>query len=150
MAFNVTNPVVSGEKARASHYTRVFDNAIALKEARASHDLGGSYHDALEDTALVDIVGAVFVELDGTNLGGLTVEVHVMALVAAGTGYIRLYNHTTAAYMAAEVSFTNTTATIVKSTGVTLTTGVNAYGLRARGFDAASLPRIWGAKLVLR
>lgn len=151
MAFNATNPVVAGEKARASHYSRLFDNAIALKEGRLTHDLGGSYHDALEDTSLVEIAGAVWVEIDGTNLGGLTVEVQAMGLVASGTGYIRLYNRTTAANMgAAEVSFTGTSAAMVKITGLTLTTGLNVYSLRARGSVAAALPRIWGAKLVLR
>lgn len=150
MSFNTTNPVVAGEKARASHYTRVFDNAIALKEGRLTHDLGGSYHDALADTSLVEIAGAVYVEIDGTNLGGLTVEVHAMALVAAGTGYIRLYNRTTAGDVAAEVSFTNTSAALVKITGLTLATGVNSYSLRARCAAATDLVRIWGAKIVLR
>jgi hypothetical protein len=150
MAYNSSNPFVAGQKARASHVTRLWNNVVALKEGRLEHDLGGSYHDAIEDTALVDIPGAIFVEIDGTNLGGLTVEAHVMTALSSGTGYVRVYNRTDAVYLGSEVSFTNTAAALVKLTGLTLAAGVKQYSLRGRGALAATMPRIWGAKLVLR
>lgn len=150
MAYNGTNPVVVGQATRKSSYDRLFDNVVALKEARSVHDLGGSYHDEISDTALIEIPGAVFTEIDGTNLGGLTVEVHVMALVASGTGYVRLRNFTDTADVGSEVSFTNTSPALVKITGLTLATGLKQYRLRGRGSASSALPRFWGAKLVIR
>jgi hypothetical protein len=150
MAFNGTNPFVVGEDLRKSGLDRLMDNTIALKEARITHDLGGSYHDAIENTGLVDIPGSAWAEIDGTNLGGLTVEVHAMCLVAAGTGYIRFYNRTTPGDLGAEVSFTNTSAALVKITGLTLAAANTVYNLRVRGSSSSALVRVWGAKLVLR
>ena len=150
MAFNGTNPFVVGQDLRKSGLDRLMDNTIALKEARITHDLGGSYHDAIENTGLVDIPGSAWAEIDGTNLGGLTVEVHAMCQVATGTGYIYLYNRTDVANVGAAASFTNTSPALVKITGLTLVTAVKVYNLRAYGSTSAALVRVWGAKLVLR
>lgn len=150
MAYSGTNPFTVGEDLRKADLDVLFNNIVSLKEARRTHDLGGSYHDEVEDTSLVDIPGAVFLEIDGTNLGGLTVDVHVMTLCATGTGYARLYNFTDTAYVGSETSFTNTAAGLLKITGLTLATGLKQYRLRGRGSVSSALPRFWGAKLVIR
>ncbi len=150
MSFSNSNPAVVGAAVRKGHYDTIFDNTVALKEARSCHDLGGSYHDTVSDTSLVDIPGAVFVEVDGTNLTGLTVEVQAMCKVASGTGYIRLYNITTPGYVGSEVSFVSGAPALVKITGLTLATGVTQYKLRVRGATSDTQPSVWGAKLVIR
>jgi hypothetical protein len=150
MAFNTSNPVVLGRATRKSHYDRVFDNTIAIKEARVEHELGGHYASRLDDTSLVAIPHPVIARLDGTNLGGFTVEVLCTAYVETGTGEIRLYNLTTASYVSSVVTFTNTAIAVVTITGITLTTGLNNYVLHGRGQSAAALPTIYGARLVVR
>jgi hypothetical protein len=150
MAFNGTNPFVVGEDLRKSGLDRLMDNTIALKEARIAHDLGGSYHDAMETTGLTDIPGAVWAEINGTNLGGLTVEVHAMCQVATGTGTIYLYNRTDVANVGSAATFTNTSPALVKITGLTLATALKVYNLRGGGDTTSALVRVWGAKLILR
>lgn len=150
MSFTNSNPVVVGAAVRKGHYDAIFANTVALKEARTTHDLGGSHHDAVVDMALVDIPGAIYAEVDGSNLTGFTVEVHAMCKVASGTGYIRLYNVTTPGNVGSEVSFVSTVPSLVKITGITLAAGVTQYKLRVRGATADALPSVWGAKLVIR
>lgn len=150
MPFNATNPFVVGQDLRKSALDRVMDNTIALRDARLTHDLGGSFHSAMADTSLAEIPGAVWVEIDGANLGGLTVEVHAMCKVAVGTGYIRLRNVTAVGEVGTEVAFTSAAPALVKITGLTLAVGLHVYVLRARGSVSNALPTVWGAKLVLR
>jgi hypothetical protein len=150
MAFNTSNPTVVGNSTRKSHYDRVFDNTIAIKEGRIQHELGGHWATKMDDTSLVAIAEPVIARVDGTNLGGFTVEVVCVAYVMTGTGEIRLRNLTTAAYVGSVQTFTNTTPGIVTITGLTLTTGLNNYELHARGQSGAALPCVYGARLVLR
>lgn len=151
MAFNVTNPVSVGDATKKDHYDRVFDNVIAVKERRGELALGGSDSDAVSDTGFVDLPAGVHVEIDGTNLGGFTVEVHFMGRVLAGTGTIRLWNITAAAEVSSsQKTFTNTSADRIVSSSLSLASGVNEYKLQVKGSAAADLPQVWGAKLILR
>lgn len=151
MSFTTVNPVAAGQKARKSHFDALFANAIALKEARATHVLGGSFESAVSDTSFVSAPGSVFVEIDGTNLGGLTVEVHVMAKVVGGTGTIQLFNRTLAVAVASSsATFTNTSPALIKTGAITLATGVNVYELQVKGNVGTDLPTVWGGKVVLR
>jgi hypothetical protein len=150
MAFNTSNPVIIGRATRKSHYDRVFDNTLALKEGRLQHDLGGHYASRIDDTSFIVIPEPVIARVDGTNLGGFTVEVLCTAYVETGTGEIRLFNLTTSGYMAAAVTFTNTAIAIVTITGITLTTGLNNYVLHARGQASNVQPTVYGARLVIR
>lgn len=151
MSFNTSNPVVVGGATLKSHFDRAFNNTIALKEARLEHLLGGSFESQITDTSFVAIPGAIYVELDGTNTGGLIVEVHAMAKVIAGTGSIQLWNRTLAALVGSPVNFTNTSSALVKITaGLSLANGVNVYELQVKGATAGDRPAVWGAKLILR
>ncbi len=150
MAYNATNPTVVGQATRKSAYDRVFDNARAVKEATSRMPLGGNALAEVADTAYVTVPDPIIVELDGTNVGGLTVEVHAMVKVRAGTGRIRLWNITTGAIVGAEITFTNTTIALAKITGLSVATGVNQYRVEVRGAASSDLPTVYGAQLVLR
>lgn len=153
MAFNTSNPVVVGAATKKEHYDRAFDNGVALKEARHSQDLGGDDERSIltVNTSWEDVPGFVDAELDGTNLGGLTVEVHIMGRVSLGTGRFRLYNLTTAAAVSgSETTFLETTATLKKSGAITLTTGLNTYRLQANISVSGQGAFVWGGKLVIR
>ena len=151
MGFTASNPVTVDNATKKDDYDDVFDNTTALKETRSQLDLGGDYNAAVDDTSFVDIPGAIHVEIDGTNFSGLTVEVHVMCQVAASTGTFDLYNITdTAAVASSETTFTNTNADRVESSSITLASGSKEYKCRVKGSAASTLPRIWGAKIVIR
>ena len=146
--FNASNPVSVGDATKKRAYDRVFDNAVANKERRAVHHLGGAHEGVIVSATMVDLAGAVHVEIDGTNLGGHTVELHVMARVDAGTGTIELFNVTTSAAMTPNISVTATTYTFLKSGAITLTTGVNVYKVRAH--KGTNEIQVYGAALVIR
>jgi hypothetical protein len=150
MAFNTSNPVVVGNAVRKSEYDRVFDNAIALKERRGELSLGGHFASRVDDTSLVVVPQPEIARVDGTNLGGFTVDVVCTAFVESGTGEIRLRNRTTAAYVGSAQSFTNTTAALVTISGLTLTSGLNDYELHVRGTTSPAQPTVFGARLVIR
>ncbi len=151
MPFSSSNPVIVGDATKKSHYDRSFNNGIALKEARLEHPLGGDFQVSVADTAYVPIPGFIVFEIDGTNLSGMTVELHAMCRAATGTGRYRLWNITTGAEVAgSETTFTETSATLKKSSGITLTAGVNTYRLEIRGNGATDFPLVYGAKLVIR
>jgi hypothetical protein len=145
------NPVTAGFKARKTHYDNVFDNTIAIVEARHVHPLGGHFETQIIDTAFRVIPGPIFVEIDGTNVGNFISEVHVMCTVVTGTGTFQLYNKTTPGAIASSITtFTNTSPALVKSPAIALASGVNVYELQVKGSTANDRPAIWGAKLVLR
>lgn len=146
--FSATNPVVVGGSTKKENYDRVFDNSVANKERRAVHHLGGAYEGVIVSATMVDIAGAVHVEVDGTNLGGHTVELHIMARVDAGTGTVELYNVTATAAMTPNIPVTATTYTFLKSGAITLTTGVNVYKVRAQ--RGTTEIQVYGAALVIR
>jgi hypothetical protein len=153
MPFNPNNPVNVGDATRKSAYDRVFLNTIALKEARLEHHLGGDVMISVADAAYVPLPGVVVLELDGTNLSGLTIEVHAMCRVAAaGTGRFRLWNITTGGEVSgSETTFTETTATLKKSAPLTVATGINQYRVEVRGTTLdVERPCVYGAKLVIR
>jgi hypothetical protein len=151
MGFTASNPVTVDNATKKDDYDDVFDNTVALKETRSELLLGGDYNAAVDDTSFTDVPGAIHVEIDGTNFSGLTVEIHVMCLVAAGTGTFDLYNITDAGAVASsETTFTNTTADRAESSTITLATASKEYKLRVKGAAAADLPRVWGAKIVIR
>jgi hypothetical protein len=149
MSITETNPVSVGDSTQKPHYDVVFDGMVALKQGRLLHSLGGRGSAVISDTSAVALVDFIDVEIDGTNLSGFTVEVHAMCSVVSGTGTLQLYNVTTAAVIASG-SFTATSPTLTKITGITLTTGVNVYRARFYGSTAAAGPSVYGASLVLR
>lgn len=152
MAIETTNPVSDDNATKTDDYDVVFDNTIALKEARRGLPLGGDSHAAVTDTSYVDVPGAVHVQVDGTKLGGdMVIEVHVQCKVAAGTGTFRLYNITdTAAVASSEKTFTDTTSVRRWTSAITLASGAKTYKLQVKGSSAAALPRIWGAVIISR
>lgn len=151
MAWNGTNPVVVGNPTRKSDFDRLWDDALAVKEAQSRFDLGGDYTADVADTSYVSIPGFVIAELVVTNLGGLTVEVHAMGKVVTGTGRIRLWNITDAGVVGSELTFTNTTVGLLKITGLSLpASGTKQFRLEVRGAAAADRPTVYGAQLVLR
>lgn len=116
---------------------KVRQNFLALVGARAVYPLGGSRNNALQHNAVIDAFDYLDIELDGTNLGGLTVQARVEVRVEnsglsvtpsirnvtdssdAGTGVA--CNATTADY-----SGSNQKQTIT----VTLAAGLKKYRLR--------------------
>lgn len=150
MAYTSVNPFVVGESLTKVMLDTLWNNAAALKEARRALTLGGDPNTGIEDTALVYIPGVVFAEIDGTNLAGLTVDVHVMTMADTGTGYVRLYNVSDAVNVGSEVAFSNNVPALVKITGLTLAVGIKQYALKGRGSIATAFPRYWGAQLITR
>ena len=156
MALETTNPVSDDNATKTDDYDVVFDNTIALKEARRPLPLGGDLHAAVTDTDFVDVPGAVHVQVDGTKLGNdMVIEVHVQCQVAAGTGTFRLYNITDSnggdeIVASSTTTFTNTSSDRVASSAITLAAGVKEYKLQVKGSASSTLPRIWGAAIISR
>ncbi len=122
---------------QTANYLR--DNLIALASARHKYPLGGSRELTLDRLATVqDAKDWVDVELDGTNLGGLTVRARIeVRTLAAGTSITpRVQNITDATTAGTGVACTATnadyTGTNQKQT-VTLTVaaGIKTYRLQA-------------------
>jgi hypothetical protein len=152
MAFNATNPVSVGDATKKSAYDRVFNNILALKEARLGHALGGDFQVSVADAAYTALPGFIVVEIDGTNLAGLIVEVHAMCRVVTGSGWFRLWNITAGIpIVGSETTFTETSATLKKTAALTLSTGIAQYRLEVRGTVLdVDRPCVYGARLVLR
>lgn len=153
MAITETNPVVVGYDTEKPHYDTVFDNTTALKQAGTERDLGGEPNTPITDTSFVTVPGAAIVQIDGTKLGGFTIEVHVTGKVDGGTATFRLWDITAGGAVGGTQTFTNTgTFALAVLTGLDglLPAAVHQYRLEVKGASAVDLPVISRAKLVLR
>src|SRR5690242_6481417 len=101
-------------------------NLTALKSFPKVAWLGGS-NIAYQNNAFALVTDGVYVEIDATNLGGLTFELHFMGSVtAADTGSVELVTNPGGSNtVVSTTTFTNTTIALVKSAAITLTAGVN-------------------------
>jgi hypothetical protein len=151
MSFTLVSPWVVGNPVTKVNLDKTFDNTNALREARHVNQLGGHFETQIVDVAFRVVPAPIFVEIDGSNLANLIVEVHVMCTVVTGTGTFQLWNKTLNALVAGSATtFTNTSAALVKSAALTLASGLNVYELQMKGSTANDRPCIWGAKVVLR
>jgi len=124
------------------------ENIVALAQFPKRIPLGGDpkrLYIGVDTYELIE--DAIYGELDGTNLGGLTYELHFMGLVTTpDTGKVKLIRLDTLATVV-EKLFTNTALDLVKSDAfslvtasvqyavhVTPTTGTVASPMKAYGF----------------
>jgi hypothetical protein len=142
--FNETNPVSVGDATKKDHYDRVFDNALALRRI-ASRAAGGDWEFRQTDAAFTKIAGHKVVEIDGDEVGAITV--HFMTKVDGGTGQVRLYNITAGAGVGAAVNITVTTDTLGEITGLTAAAGVAQY--RVEALKGTTWIKVWGAEILL-
>lgn len=152
MAITETNPVTVGNATKKSDFDVAMNNTIALKQAGTERDLGGDWMTPVTDTAFVPVPGARIVELDATNLGGFTTEVHVTCKVDAGTGSIRLWDITAGAAVGATQTFSGTSFALVKITALIglLAAASHQYRLEVKGAAATDLPVVAGAVLLFK
>jgi hypothetical protein len=134
---------------KADDYDVVFDNCEALRECPGHIPLGGSEY-VYTNTTYSDLEYPVHIKIDGTNQGGdFTYQIHFMGKVAAGTGYLKLYNITDTGDVAgSEKTFTNNTADRIESATITLASGVKEYKVMVKGAAATDLVQVWGIALV--
>jgi hypothetical protein len=114
---------------------------------------GGDAAREVGDTTYVQVPGSRVIEVSDTaQAAATTIEVHAMAQVAAGTGSLRLWNVTLGVQVGSAVTFTGTSPTLVKITGLlgTLASGINQYRVEVKGAAATDRPSVWGAGLVVR
>jgi hypothetical protein len=137
MPYEDTNPVTVDNATKADDYDVVFDNCEALRECPGHIPLGGSEY-VYTNTTYSDLEYPVHIKIDGTNQGGdFTYQIHFMGKVAAGTGYLKLYNITDTGDVAgSEKTFTNNTADRIESK------------VMVKGAAATDLVQVWGIALV--
>lgn len=116
---------------------KVRQNFLALVGARAVYPLGGSRNSALQHNAVIDAFDYLDIELDSTNLGGLTVRARVEVRVEnSGLSVTpQIYNFTDSSVAGTGSACTATTADYSGSNQkqtimVTLAAGVKKYRLR--------------------
>lgn len=148
MSYVGDNNAAVGDKTLKSQYDQLLANAEALKDANPRLPLGGVFSDVYTNTGYEELFGVVHVEIDGTNLGGLTVRLVCMGKVVAGTGFIKLFNITLAADVASsETTIINTTADRKESSAITLATGINEYKVLVKVASATDYLQVWNAVL---
>lgn len=132
--------LVANKGAKASDILQMAKNFVALASARFTYHLGGSRQTGVPKVASAqDAIDWVDIELDGTNLSGLTVRARVELKAGASTAVtFEIRNMTTNAAMTLSPAAASCSATNADYTGsnqkqsctFTPTTGVNKYRLR--------------------
>ena len=145
MAYDVTTTPSVGDATKRSDYTRLRDAVKALAGIR--HFLGGSLDKFVQDTTYVDAPDGFEVEIDGTNLSGLSVYLEANAVcevTAAVSCDVKLQYWTGAAWAdvagaAASVALTTAYARgWNKSSTFTLPSGVNRIKFVYKGTTGAA------------
>lgn len=138
MAWNTIAAKVLDDKFGYQSANAMRDNLIALASARLTYHLGGSRQVAIPLVASAqDAIDWVDIELDGTNMGGLTkqlrVEVRVANAATSVTPKLRNVTDATDAGVGVACSATNAdySGTNQKQTiTVTIASGVKKYRLQ--------------------
>jgi hypothetical protein len=115
-------------------FNELIANVYAVKLFPKRIMLGGDPKGSFINTAIAIVDDPIYIEIDGTNLAGLTFELHFMGNVtAADTGTVELVSDPLGSpSVIVTKTFTNTTLDLVKSIAFTLTTGVNKYAVRSK------------------
>lgn len=137
MAWNTIAAAVLDQVFGYQGFNKFRDNLIALAANRGHHHLGGSRQTSLPLVASAqDAVDWIDIEIDGTNLGGMTKQLRVECRAGAGTAVTpKLRNVTDATDAGTGASCTGTAAdysgTNQKQTiTVTIASGVKKYRLQ--------------------
>lgn len=114
------------------------NNAIALASSRFQHYLGGSRQFGLRSASYVDAVDYLDVELDGTNLTGLTVRARVEVRTAnTGTTVTpKIRNVTDASDAVVGAAYGADTNWDAQTLSFTPVAGVKTYRLQLTGSNA--------------
>lgn len=137
--------------ARSQDMLEIINNQIAVKEFPKRVPFGGDSNFQYVNTTYQSTVDGVVVQIDGTNIGGLTFELHFMALVQAGdTAYAQLWNRSTSSQVVEKSTQTQQLA-LVASTTFTLPTGSNMFEIRVKNALGGSYPfKLYNFELVQR
>lgn len=124
-------------------------NIIAVKEFPKSIPLGGDPKFAYTGTSFADIEDPVYAEINGTNVQGLTFELHFMGIATTpDTVTVELvYDGTT---QAVQKTFTDTTLALIKSDPFSLPAAVKTFKVRVKAATGgvASPFQAYGFQLV--
>lgn len=116
----------------------ILGNIVAGLSARHSHFLGGSRQIGVRSAAYVDVPNYLDVELDGTNLGGLTKQARV-EVRTANVGTIvtpRVRNVTDGSDAGVGAAYSTDTNWNPQTIALTLAAGSKTYRLQLTGDDA--------------
>lgn len=125
-------------------------NIVSIKEFPKEINFGGDPSFQYTGIAYQSLVFPIYREIDGTNIGGLTFELHFMAFVTPGdTITVQLWNRT-ALTSVVEVETSASILSLIKSDPFTLPASEVEYEVRVKAsLGGGSRPyRIYNCTLV--
>jgi len=131
-------------------FNELKDNVEVVKQFPKRIPMGGDPKHLYENTAFTIAEDPIYLEIDGTNLAGLTFELHFMGeATAADTVSVEVWDSTNSAQLQVK-TFTNTSLALVKSSAITLPASVAVLCVRVKSATggAASPFRAYGFHLV--
>ena len=145
MAYDVTTTPAIGNATKQNDYIRLRD-AIKALSAAGNHDFGGDVTAYISDTSFVDLPSGSHLEIDGTNLSGMSVFFEANAFAnpsnaLAGSMFLRLFNVTAGAAVASsQVEISGLSAGQHGrgiSSALTLAAAANVYKVQVQSSNAS-------------